>query len=70
MRILKAPEPDELAEIKRLRGSRLLAYLQRQLDVVKDSLVAVPDESQIRVLQGQAQALQHIIGLIEVTGKR
>lgn len=69
MRILKEPSPEEAAELQRLRGTKILAYLQSSLDQVKDTLVAVPDSDHFRTLQGQAQALQHIISHVE-PGKR
>lgn len=69
MRILKTPTPAESDELQRLRGTQILAYLQSSLDGVKDSLVATTDETHFRVLQGQAQVLQHIISHVE-PGKR
>ena len=71
MRILKTPSPEEAREFNQLRNTKVLAYLNASLTSVKDSLVASTDEAHFRVLQGQAQALQHIIGIIEVEpGKR
>lgn len=69
MRILKEPPPEVVAELQRLRGTQLLAYLESSLDTVKDALVGCPDTDQIRVLQGQAQTLQHLIHHVE-PGKR
>jgi hypothetical protein len=60
-----------MAEFGRLKASKVLAYLHSSLNLVKDSLVASPEDAHFRMLQGQAQALQHIVTLIEAEpGKR
>ena len=71
MRVLRNPTTEEVYELVQLRHTKLLAYFRDALNSVKDTLVATPDEAQIRVLQGQAQVLQHIVHLIEEDpGKR
>lgn len=65
MSTLKKPSPEELSELKRIGANSVLRnYLQTALDAAKDSLVATPDNNQIRQLQGQAQTLADLLKFI------
>lgn len=68
MRTLKSPAPNEKAELERLYRSRVHEYFEKALAEAKDALVACPS-GEMQTRQGQAQALQHIVELIE-NGKR
>ena len=67
MGALKTPSKEELTELKRLKGNPTLTrYFQSALDHAKDSLVATSDTDQLRVLQGQAQTLAHLLKFISL----
>jgi len=63
--VLKKPTPEEMTELKRLRGNtKLVDFLQSSLDEAKDALVATPDTRTICQLQGQAQTLNQLLKFI------
>lgn len=65
MGVLKKPTPEEMTELKRLRGNtKLVDFLQSSLDNAKDALVATPDSRAIAQLQGQAQTLTELLKFI------
>lgn len=65
MGVLKRPTPEEMTELKRLRGStKVVGFLQSSLDETKTSLVATPDTRSTILLQGHAQALTELLKFI------
>lgn len=67
------PTQQQARALADLRNSDVKVYLQACLDDSKNRLVTVADVEAMKVLQGYAQAYQHLLNQIEGTtnsGKR
>jgi hypothetical protein len=66
VRILKECTAEERAEFNRLRGNRIVVdYFRACLTNATTALIKATDEDDFRTTQGKAQAIQHILSIID-----
>lgn len=58
------PTPEQQQAFLHLRGTEVEKYLQSQFDEMKEMLVNQREETDVRILQGQARLLRKYLGLI------
>lgn len=70
MRVLREPEAAVKAEFERMHNNKLLReFLETSLDAAQAILMNTVDEQEFRTVQGQAQAISHILDAMK-PGKR